>query len=216
MAYCTVNGAPVLEAVVRIPRLGPWQADIEMPAGVGTSGRATIRVGTVMTLIGTFERAGLDRRGRARARVVGGSGGLNKTVAPKSYLNVPLRIPVTDVLTDAGETLSATADAQVLALQLPAWSRMSQTARISLAALVMAGGATWRVLLDGTVWVGTETWPTSTMVADAISYEPEMSRRTVATLSPTILPCQVFQGERIAVVQHIISPDSIRTVLHTE
>jgi hypothetical protein len=216
MAYCTVNGAPVLEGVVRLPRVGVWQADLEMPAGVSLSGRATIKLADALTLVGTFARSGLDRRGRARARVVGGAAGLGRELAPKSYLNVPLRIPLTDVLTDAGEHLSATADPTVLALQLPAWSRMSQVAGLSFAALVDAAGATWRILLDGTAWVGIETWPTSNMTALAMSYEPERFRRTVATLIPTVLPGQVFEGERVALVQHVIAPSSFRTVLEID
>lgn len=216
MAYCTVNGAPVLECVVTLPRIGVWTADVEMPAAQALSGRATIALGSSLTLAGTFTRSGLDGRGRTRARIVGGAGGLGKTLVPKSYVSVPLRIPVSDVLSDAGEQLSNTADAGVLSTQLPAWSRMSDVAGISLAALVDAAAATWRVLLDGTVWVGTETWPTSNMTALAISYEPERLLRTVASLSPTVLPGQLFGGQRIALVRHVLTSDAIRTVLQTE
>jgi hypothetical protein len=129
---------------------------------------------------------------------------------------VPLRIPLVDVLTDAGELLSTSADSAILSTTFPAWSRMSTGAGTSLAALVAAAGATWRVLTDGTVWVGVESWPTSTMKADAISYMPEASRRVVATLLPTILPGQVYDGEHVSVVQHVLTSRSIRTILHVE
>lgn len=216
MAYCTVNGAPVLEGVVTLPRIGVWQADVELPASGALSGRATVDIGGVLTLVGTFARSGVDGRGRVRARIVAGAAGLGRTLAPKSYFGVPLRIPLTDVLVDAGEQISPMADVQVLAQQLPAWSRMSQVAGLSLVALVNAAAASWRVLLDGTVWVGTEAWPTSLMVAEAVSFEPELFRRTVASLAPIVLPGQVYEGQRIALVRHVLSPIAIRTVLHTE
>lgn len=220
MAYCTVNGAPVLGGTINLPKVGVWTADVELPAPAGgaktLSGRATLQLGPALTFVGSYARTGLDGRGRLRARLSAGAGGLGKTLAPRSYLGVPMRIPLQDILTDAGETLSATADAAALAFQMPAWSRMSTVAGVSLAALVTAVGASWRILPDGTVWVGTVAWPASTMQAVAISYEPEAKRRTVASLSPTVLPGQTFDGDRIAFVQHIVTSRDLRTVLQLE
>jgi len=216
MAFCTVNEIPVLSGIVGLPRIGIWSADVDLPAPASApSGAASIALGS-LTFVGTFARAGFDGRGRLRAWVVGGAAGLGKTLAPKSYLGVPLRIPLQDVLTDAGEKLSPAADAATLAFQVPAWSRMRAVASASLAAIAAVTGASWRVLSDGTVWVGPESWLKSDMVASAISFEPEARRRTVASLTPKILPGQVFEGERVVFVQHLIDSDGLRTVLHLE
>jgi hypothetical protein len=216
MAFCTVNGSPMLEGTINLPRIGVWTADVELPAPESLpTGGAMITLGT-QTFVGTFARTGFDGRGRMRARIVGGAAGLGGTLAPKSYLGVPLRIPLQDVLTDAGERLSSAADQDTLGFQVPAWSRMQAIAGISLAAIAAVTGASWRMLSDGSVWVGAETWPKSAMQAAATSFEPEAKRRTVASLAPIVLPGQVFDGEHVAFVQHLIDARTLRTVLHLE
>lgn len=220
MAFCTVNGAPVLAGSVNLPRVGVFTVDVELPApadgSTTLSGRAQVQLGAALSFSGTFARSGLDGRGRVRARIVGGGAGLGKTLVPRSYLGVPMRIPLADILADAGEKLSASSDQGLLGFQMPAWSRMSAVAGISLAALVAAVGATWRVLPDGTLWVGSESWPASTMQAVSISFEPEAKRRTVASLFPTILPGQTYGGEHVVFVQHLVTSRTLRTVLQTE
>jgi len=216
MAFCTVNGSPVLEGTINLPRIGVWTADVELPAPTSLpSGLAKISLGS-LSFAGSYARAGFDGRGRVRARIAGGAAGLGKKLAPKSYLGTPLRIPLQDILTDAGEKLSAAADAATLAFQVPAWSRMQGIAGASLAALVAVTGSSWRIVTDGSVWVGPEAWPKSDMVAAAISFEPEAKRRTVASLLPTVLPGQVFDGQHIVFVQHVIETRGLRTVLHLE
>lgn len=216
MAFVTVNELPVLAGIIGLPQIGNWSADVEVPAPTSVpSGPATITLGS-LSFVGTFSRAGFDGRGRLRAWIVGGAAGLGKTLVPRSYLGVPLRIPLQDVLTDAGEKLASTADQATLNFQVPAWSRMQDLAAASLAAIAAVTEASWRVLTDGTVWIGPEQWPTSDMVASAISFEPEEKRRTVASLAPQILPGQVFEGDRVVFVQHLIDSDGLRTVLHLE
>jgi hypothetical protein len=219
MAFASVNGSPILEGTISLPRVGIWTAEVELPApsdGAKTlTGRAAIALGS-LSFIGTFAHTGLDGHGRLRAAIVGGGAGMGTLLAAKSYIGPTLRLPLQDVLTDAGEKLSPTSDPGVLAFQMPAWSRMQAVAGASLAALVNAAGATWRVLTDGSVWVGFETWPASTMTAVGISFESESKRRTVASLLPSVLPGQVYQGERVDFVQHLIASRSLRTMLHLE
>jgi hypothetical protein len=215
MPFCTVNGSPVLEGEIGLPRIGVWQADVELPAAGAPTGRVTLALGT-QKMVGTVTRSGPDGRGRQRMRIVGGAGGFAKTLAPKSYYATPFRLPLLDVLTDAGEQLAPSADPGILAAQMPAWSRMSSTAGVSLAALVESVGAAWRVLLDGTVWIGTESWPASTMAAIAVLWRPEARTRVVASLAPTVLPGQTYNGERIRYVRHLVAPDKLRTELQIE
>jgi len=219
MAFASVNGATVLEGSIGLPRIGVWTADVELPAPPSVtqlSGPATLQLGTALTLTGTFGRTGIDGRGRIRARVIGGGAGMGKTLPPRSYVGATLRLPLVDLLTSAGEALSPTSDAGVLAYQMPAWSRMQGIAGASLAALLAVPAASWRVLPDGTVWVGNETWKPSNMSAVAISYEPESRRRTVASLVPTILPGQTYDGAQVGFVQHVLTPRALRTVLLLE
>jgi hypothetical protein len=219
MAFASVNGSPVLYGRLSLPRIGIWNADVEMPAPADGSatltGRATLVFGS-LTFVGTFLRSGLDRRGRICAHLCAGAAGLGKTVPAKSYLGAPLRLPLQDLLTDCGERLSTDSDAATLAFQLPAWLRMQGVAGPQLRALVDSAGATWRALSDGSIWVGVERWPQSSMQALAIGYEADRKRRTVASLNPTIFPGQVYQGQRVVYVEHVLGSRSLRTVLEVE
>jgi hypothetical protein len=219
MAYCTVNGATVLGGTINLPKVGVWTADVELPAPAGVktlSGRATLQLGPAITLVGSYARTGLDGRGRLRARLSGGAGGLGKTLAPRSYLGVPMRIPLQDILTDAGETLSATADAAALAFQMPAWSRMSSVAGVSLAALVTAVGASWRMLPTARSGSGPRRMARVDDAGgrDLVRARGEAPHRRIALAHRA--PRPDFDGDRIAFVQHIVTSRDLRTVMQLE
>jgi len=225
-AFASVNGLAVLEGTVTLPRVGVFHADLSVDAYAPQSGKATITLGT-QKLVGTFARNGVDITRRLRARVVGGAGGLATLLPPKSYGSVPLKIPLSDALRDAGETLSPSADASLLATQLSAWSRMRASASSVIASLLqVVPNAVWRVLLDGTVWFGFETYPTTTL-SDAfpIQSEPEKGRVTIASVTPSILPGTSFQftapGQglqtvKVSLVHHLIRAAGLRTVIYFE
>jgi hypothetical protein len=62
------------------------------------------------------------------------------------------------------------------------------------------------VLLDGTVWLGFESWPTATLPDTVqIATDPEQQRITIASDAPAILPGTIFQGSRISRVEHSIA-----------
>lgn len=225
-AFCAVNGLNVIEGAVFIPRVGVWHADLSVDAFTAPTGTATIRLAS-QTLAGTFVRSGLDLRQRLQVRVVGGAGGLATTLAPRSYGSIPLQIPLQDALRDAGEVLSPMADSSLLGTQLTAWSRMAAPASSVIAQLLLAvPGSVWRVLVDGTVWCGFETWPASFLPDTVpIQSEPERGRVTIASDAPAVLPGTAFQYRapvggavtvRVGYVQHHVRRGEIRTVLLTE
>ena len=225
-AFCSVNGLAVLEGAVTLPRLGVWNADLSIDAYAAQRGKATITIGA-QTLIGTFTRNGRDVMGRLRARIVGGAAGLATVLQPRSYGSIPLKVPLSDALRDAGEVLSAAADTSLLATQLTAWSRLAAPASSVVASLLQAvPNAVWRVLVDGTVWCGFESWPAATLRdVFAMHSEPEKGRVTIASIAPSVLPGttlqfsvpgQGAQAVRVGGVHHIIRATEVRTVVLTE
>jgi hypothetical protein len=225
-AFCSLNGLSAMEATVTLPRIGVWHADLSMDAYAPQSGKATITLGT-QTLIGSFARNGVDTARRLRARVVGGAGGLATVLQPRSYGAVPLKIPLSDALRDAGETLSPSADTSLLTTQLSAWSRMQASASAVIASLLQViPNAVWRVLLDGTVWFGFESWPTTTL-SDVfpMQSEPEKGRVTIASVVPALLPGTAFQfsvpgqgvqSVRASMVHHLVRATGLRTVIYAD
>ena len=87
-------------------------------------------------------------------------------------------------------------------------------------------GAVWRVLIDGTVWVGFEGWPASSLPDTApIHSEPEKGRITIASDAPAVFPGTTFQftlpgqgpqAVRVGGVRHIIRANGVRTIIQTE
>lgn len=212
MAYLTANGQDVVAADVFLPRTGVWRADLTLQ----TADAASFAPGTRVTLAGALGLTGTVRRsglsvGHVFLRMVGGAGGLAAELAPKSYRSISLKIPIGDILSDAGETLDATSDAGILASALNFWSRSRGPAGSALNALTFSADATWRVLPNGNIWVGTESWPTSSMKYDLLLDEPSLGRFQFFAVTPTILPGQTLDGRRISYVEHHFDARSLRS-----
>jgi hypothetical protein len=70
----------------------------------------------------------------------------------------------------------------------------------------------WRVLADGSVWVGRETWPTSLLEEYAhIDQAPGAGSMEIVAAEPAIYPGEVFEERRVSVVTHRIDNGRVRT-----
>src|SRR6185369_6195049 len=95
-------------------------------------------------------------------RVVAGKDGLGKTAKPKHYDDPSIRIVLADLVATAGEAVAGSADTSMLSRHLTAWTTTSRPVGNVIDLLLrQAQGSSWRMLADGTVWVGSETWPDS-------------------------------------------------------
>jgi len=219
VSHTTINDVAVLEATIGMPRVGLWVADlVTMDEGPEIVGQVTIQVGAKLSLVGTVVRGGAYQ-GRRTVRVVAGAGGLHTDVAGRWYQGVPLSIAVGDAISEAGETLSTTSDQALLgAVSTPGWCRTKGAAADALGRLVADAGAVWRALPDGTIWVGTETWPEAPAMPDVLLFEDRKStgRVAIATEAPTVLPGASFQGQHISYVEIAVQEDKIRVELFVE
>jgi hypothetical protein len=150
-------------------------------------------------------------------RVLAGAGGMATKVTPRWYRKVPASRVVQDVLGDAGETLSATADQGLLARQLSAHALVGTwSSSDALKDLCERLGAVWRVLPDGTVWIGVETWPVGAELGELLSEDPKAQTAEYGPETPTALPATVVGGRKVGTVEHHVSAEKTRTVLHLE
>jgi hypothetical protein len=73
----------------------------------------------------------------------------------------------------------------------------------------------WRVLSDGTIWLGVETWPSQSLpsTADILDLAPVSPRYEIGCATPTLMPGITLTdvNAQISGVDHWLSPDSIRT-----
>lgn len=221
-AYTTVNGAPLIEGMLSCPGVGIWHADLVVDAQDQTAfnGAVTFSVNDgALSMSGTAVRA-ISFADVVKLRVQGGAGGLRSTVLPpKGYQGVPLSIPLGDLLASAGEHLSATADPGVTSRQLRAWVRQQQTAGVALASLLRAvPGVAWRMLLDGSLWLGTTTYAEvdSAFDYDLLNVDAIAGKLEIASDVPSLMPGVTIEGRNVSYVRHHLEPARIRSVAYFE
>lgn len=216
MAYCTINGLSVIQGRISLPRNGVWTAELEVDSDQPMSGTVTLNVSGV-GLVGSVRKSGVYG-GFAKTLVLGGAGGLNKVIPAKGYKGTPAIIPLRDILTAAGETLSATSDSASKNYLLAHWAIHEGTAGSALICLLasLPGGPSWRFLQDGKLWIGPETWPTVEASADVVEEDPTMAHVTVYSGLPAFFPGSKFGGEKVSYVEHRITQEKVRTHLWME
>jgi hypothetical protein len=214
-----VNDAPVHSGRVLIPRRGVWSADLVLDVeAVPEGGLLTLQRGDgTPLLVGTARRAAA-RSGRVELRLVGGAGGLARALGPKSYRSPTVQLLLQDLATEAGETLSSTLAPGLRTQVLPAWVRRAGLASHCLAGLARALGVTWRVLPDGTLWLGEETWPEVDPDHELLGDHATSASAEIATdtLPGELVPGTTFLGRRVSLVEHTIEPDRSRTLVRFE
>lgn len=151
-ASVTVAGVPVLDGTLSWPWEGTWVAHVELPGSLDVNGQVTVGDGST-ELTGTARTAGVVGK-RTLARIVGGAGGLTKELEPKHYQGAKVRDVLGDACSDAGETMSQILIPDVALAQLDFWTRFRQTAGQAIKQLAESQDAVWRVLTNGTVWMG--------------------------------------------------------------
>lgn len=210
MSHTTLNDAPVVVGRLTLPRQGVWHADLMVDAPEAPKGAVTLRVGQKLTLQGTVLHANVFA-GRVRCRIVGGAGRLATEVAPKFYAGCPRRLPLTDLCEATGERIAAGTDKAFLDDVLtPSWTRVRGPAASALARLTE--GWSWRILPDGSLWVGQERWPEATGMADLVVLEDDeqRGRLVLATEAPELLPGQTLLGRRVSDIEITIEPEQLR------
>jgi hypothetical protein len=98
---------------------------------------------------------------------------------------------------DAGETLSTTTDAGLLAKNITAWSVLgTQPANWNLRALlnIVAPSMSWRVLGRRHVWIGDESWPSASGTFDAMQFDPKEGSYLLGVEAPFVVPGTNLDG----------------------
>jgi len=197
-----VTGGQVL-----LPRTGVWLADLRVDERDELPDQVTLQLGAVEMPAAVVKAELIG--GMTEARIVGGAGGLGDTARPKHYHAPLARHVLVDLLRDAGETLSTTAGQDALDTSLEAWTTLAVPMGSMLAALceVIGDDTNWRVLADGTVWIGTEAWPDSGVDARSIEADGANGASIVGTDIPQIWPGTLLAGRRVDYVRHDLDAD---------
>lgn len=207
---------PVMEGDLLLPYRGNWSACVSFSSAEAIpSGQVTLSwLGTKFS--GHVLRAG-ENEGRVSCMIAGGTGGLAKTVPAKMYdYNLKLDLPVKEILSAVGETLSASSTQSVLTRELVNWTRMEKEAAILLSHLTDHVKSSWRVLQDGSVFLGADTWQdTETFDYTLLFQDPVLLMAQFAVSEATLFPGKRFpksneytslSQKKIACVRYAIAP----------
>lgn len=212
MSEATANGVTVIAGTIVMPRVGAWRADLELDLEDASKviGNVSIAVGD-LTFEG-FSQEATAFSARTQLRVVGGRGGLGKPTKPRFYQSIPARVPLEDILVEGGEKLSSTSAADKTGTSLPLWTRPAGVVSEGLELLVEELSAVWRILPDGTVWVGVESWPEAKL-KDVLILADAGHEASVQFVSdtPSLKPGMLFQNRRVSRVELAIGPSATRT-----
>lgn len=216
MSLVSLNDARVARGTLSMPLVGAWTADLLVENDDDEpSGAVVLSIAGELELHGTVLRS-LNHRGMAQVRVVGGAGGLQKSAAPKFYRAAKIGDVLRDLVTDAGETLSDTSDSSALSASLDYWTTITSPTGLMVAALMPSapGGTGWRVLPDGSLWVGPETWPDSGITEWAeISEDGCNAAIEVGLDAPVLVPGTLLGERKAGSVEHTIEADAIRSIV---
>jgi hypothetical protein len=217
-AVVSQASAGVLRGRMILPQQGVWHADLVIDASDVTTFAAGNQV-MLASLEGDFSLAGTIRRvgewmDTMRLRVVGGAGGLYKNATTKQYVGATVRILLLDLMAAAGEQLSSSTDAALLAILLAQWIQLAQPVAHALGNLIKraAPAYNWRVLGDGTVWLGPDTFPAVTNWDYLVDqFRPADGAYVLAVDRPLLLPAQSLpEIGNVGDVEYVIDDHQLR------
>lgn len=212
----TCGGLDVQSGQIHMGIGGPWWADLQVAADDLPSGRVAIKADGGLSLEGTVITAGAYNL-TTKVRVVGGAGGLGVEVLG-AFQGAQLRDPLSEIMRASGETQSTTIAAAVLSVPLPSWTLGKCSAKRALDQLATAASQYlgqaigWRVLPDGTVWLGSESWPAAELPDGAVISQntPAAGRAVIGGATLFLAPGVDLEGiGRIAGVDHDITPHGL-------
>jgi hypothetical protein len=218
----TCADVDVLRGRLHFPSRGTWFAELKLDTQTLPSGLVTIAAPGGWTLKGTIVEPSALQLDSAHVRVAGGAGGLGTGIAaaPAFFSNAFVSDPLDAILGVAGETLSPTVDAGLTGVSLEKWTVTATSTPAALDQLCAAAGAalgkaiTWRVLGDGTVWIGEDTWPAASLPdgSDVLDYFPLERRYLIGAETPTLLPGVTLSdiGAAVVGVDAWLEPHEVR------
>jgi len=220
MADLEFNGARVIQARITIPRTGAWHADcsVDQDTEIAAGAPCTI-TGPDCEFKGTVVRSGTWQAAQY-VRLVGGAGGLPSLLPGQAYRAPTAGVLLQDLIRVTGEVLSSTISADVLRSTITTWTREGAVSGgVELSRLVDALALdAWRILPDGALWLGLETWPEIAPSGDILEEARESQERLlgVDSVQGTLLPGTTYDGKRVAIVEHELSGHTIRSRVRFE
>lgn len=225
--HISLNDQDLTRLRLRLTLYGAWVAECvhSDPSVVPSVGDpASITLASSQMFVGTVARVAALQDQSYDTLVVGGGGGLSTSLPVLQLVGPTVGLVLDQAFRDGSslESLSSTVDASLLSTQLQSWRRPVRTLGRELDAVCssLSTGTSWRVLSDGTVWIGTV--PPSTPVQavvqdyDVMSWDASQGLVVIAAEDPTVLPGQSWPDVpgTIGTVIHDVTAERTRSELY--
>lgn len=211
MSDYALNGTGIVAASIYWPWSGPWTGDVQVDSSDAITGQVRLEL-PGMTLVGTVMDGGVSYL-RQHVRLVGGAGGLPKSVTGQHFYKASVRTIIQHTLSEAGEQLSAESDSSVLDTTLDHWQRLRGAAGRELSRLTERVGSAWSVQPDGTVRIGQPSWQEGSAEVDLIGEDMVGRSWTMVADGDVPVPGTTVAGKRIVSVEYRVTSTSLRCVL---
>lgn len=221
MSLATCADADILRGRIVLPLRGPWTADLVLDTATAPSGSVAVVARGGLSLQGYVLQAGVQLD-TAHVRLVGGAGGLGRQVLG-AFRTAQLRDPLDAIMAASGESLSGAVASAILGVSLPYWTLAGRAAHAidglcSVATDQLGEAVGWRILSDGTVWLGAEAWVSAKLPAgaDILDRFPAERRTAIGVETPALLPgVELADVGRLVAVEHWIGAEQVRTFAWT-
>lgn len=229
-------GEPVVDADISEFRVGAWTATIEVDADdlddVPITGTNTLEFEGIDFVCTVIEGEIQESGSRWKGFVIGGRDGLRGTLEGVHYVAPTVSTLLADIASATGEELSADILPSILGKRFPRWSRLEGPAHTAIRAIADRLQVDWRILRDGTLWLGTAAWTPVETIQDIVpeDADPQDYRVTVsyaaaddgdalslgaageddANESPDALPGYTFEDRRIQETRTYLTGEDMR------
>lgn len=201
---------------------GRWSADLR----IDQPGASLFTAGTKVTIASEngYQRSGVidpyrtgSRVDAVHVRVQGGANGIFNTASARSFVQPGafVRDVVNGLMKDSGETLDSTTSQSFLSTNLTAWSTIggnSVARNLKILLKIIAPTFNWRILANGNLWIGAETWPAASATYDVVDFDPTDQSWLIRSESPFIVPgTNLANVGNVAQVLDVIDDGRMRT-----
>jgi hypothetical protein len=207
----TITGAGIITAKVVRPALGAWTADVEVDSTKAITGTVRLELPGV-SLTGTVMEGGVSYL-RQHLRLVGGRGGLGKSVSGQHFFKGTTRTVVDHTLAEAGEQLAQDSDAGIMNQTLDHWQRLKGTAGRELSRLTDHLSTGWSVKPDGSVRIGLPLWTMSSVEVDLLGEDLVNRSWVLACNGDVPSPGTTVRGKRVVSVEHTVTGTALRSTV---
>lgn len=199
----TANNKLVYEASIAHTLRGVWTASVQVDSGLLQPGQSVTLADGAAKWVGTVLR-GSDYGGRGVFALVGGAGNLSKVLPAKWYVAVTIGEILADLARETGERISSTIVTALSRYLVGTFTRAEGPASVVLDQIVeiFGTGYHWRVLRDGTVWIGSETWPAIDGQHVVTNECPDHASIEVAPEQPFVDVGCVFKSRKVVSLQY--------------